>query len=157
MKKYLIFTLILFVNFIACNTEDTPPVDIDPIENETPGFSLEIDGKEFQFNDYFYDGNDKNIPYVLGTNDSLTISWNFDGGINVKEYILGNNETLLITSMYEYTKDGLISYDILEGKLNITEFDLPNKILKGTFSFTADGNGTSRSIKNGLFFINNFK
>lgn len=155
MKQNFLLILISIIVFSACEKDNND--QIIP-EESIPEFSMEIGGTKWNATKYYYDNRNPDNPVIYATNDEITVSWVLDGEASEKSYELGVNEKLLLSSMYIKQQDGsVLSYDFINGELMISEYDLSSKILKGTFHFNAKANGVEKSIKNGVFYIDNFK
>ena len=155
MKQNFLFILLAFFMFSSCTKEEEK--EVIP-EESIPEFSMNIQDSEWNAKTFYFDSRNPDNHVIYATNDDVTVSWIFDGNVGLKSYVLGVEEKLLLTSMLEKQQDGsILNYDILVGELVIFEYDKSMNILKGTFYFNVKANDIEKSIKNGVFYIDNFK
>ncbi|MBK7094502.1 MAG: hypothetical protein IPH57_05365 [Saprospiraceae bacterium] len=148
--RFFIFAIVL-LNF-SCGKEVDPVVEEEVL---VPVFQMEIDGKKWEARDFYYKI-DNGVPRIFGSDNIYTLHWEIDGALKMKSYTLGKSENELITSFYLFSGGKTYVYLISSGTLKIDKFDTVNKILTGTYSFTAQFEGKDLKVTNGKFVIKNF-
>ncbi len=152
MKNLTIFSLLIL--FLVSCTKD-PIIDDTPIQ-DTPGFSLKLDGKKWTPKTYYFLTRN-GLSTIFASDNVYTFSWVFDSDLKVKTYTLGLKENQLISSMYKNEGNKLKTYDIQSGKLEIQKYDADKQILKAAFSFTAKYGNETVEVKDGKLYIDKFK
>ncbi len=153
MKNLIIFSLLML--FLVSCTKD-PIIDDTPIQ-DTPGFSLKLDGKKWTPKIYYFLKHSNGVSTIFASDNVYTFSWFFDSALKEKTYTMGLQENQLISSMYKNEGNELKTYDIQSGKLEIQKYDSDKKILKAAFSFTAKYENETVEVKDGKLYINKFK
>lgn len=145
--KYIFFSVLIQIIFLlSCNKEE--PV----INEDTPMFSMEIDGTKWHAGNYSYKiENEK--PKIYASDNIYTLHWTFDASIKTKTYTLGLKENELVSGFYLFIDGKTTTLDILSGTLTIEKIDSSNSTIKGSFEFSASNNGKTIQIKNGKFYI----
>ncbi len=145
--KFIYFSVfVVIMLFLSCNNEE--PV----INEDTPMFSMEIDGAKWLAGSYTYKIENQQ-PKIYASDNVYTLHWTFDAPIKTKTYSLGVKENELVSAFYLYNSGKTTTLDIQSGTLTIEKIDLSGNTIKGSFEFSALNNGKTIQITNGKFFI----